>query len=404
MTHYSPNFQSSWLDYNAWQDKKARLIKRYSRIRVRLGKVYLYRQNGLVTAIFTQSYQSDAYRATGIKVLYLTDKPTYKVYAEDYHQMADDPFPVRTLLAQVTGRQPAEEEQRGEFQIRLVSTDEPERIKRGEIEAPQPAAPSRGFVLEKLTVCGTGAMAMPPIQMNEKAGNSDTFSRLMVASLSPKPEHMAVPMLNREPPARAAAPREITKTDVPLAGRSGRGGLPAYNTPITEFDEDGNTNEDRARATRVEEEKNKPVAVEAAVGGAHRAANPEKKPGDLERARELLSNWKAAWEKKDLDSFMKMYHPEFRQGKLDLGKWRKTKKRFFKKYRVIRVEVAELDTKEVKGGLEIRFLQIFRGDDYRDKGWKNMVLADSKSRGLRILSEGWRPASKPAADSKSKGP
>jgi len=54
MAHYSNNFQSGWFDFAAWKEKKRKLNPRYKSIRVKLGNVYLYRQNGLVTAIFTQ--------------------------------------------------------------------------------------------------------------------------------------------------------------------------------------------------------------------------------------------------------------------------------------------------------------------------------------------------------------
>ena len=71
MAHYSPNFQSCWLDFNGWKEKKRRLNKRYDSIRVKLGNVYLYRQDGLITTIFTQSYGSKGFHSSGIKVLYI---------------------------------------------------------------------------------------------------------------------------------------------------------------------------------------------------------------------------------------------------------------------------------------------------------------------------------------------
>ena len=81
MKHYSKNFQSCWLDYASWKEKKRRLSKRYKKVEVKLGNVYLYRQNGLVTAIFTQRYQSDQYASSGIKVLYISHENGNRIYA-----------------------------------------------------------------------------------------------------------------------------------------------------------------------------------------------------------------------------------------------------------------------------------------------------------------------------------
>ncbi len=127
MSHYSSNFQSCWLDYNGWKEKKKRLSQRYKKIRVRLGDVYFYRQNGLITAVFSQTYSSDGFRSSGLKVLYIVEEGgKFAIYSEDYHQPVDDPFPVRTLLARVGADAVPGTERNSEFRIRLVSTDEPE--------------------------------------------------------------------------------------------------------------------------------------------------------------------------------------------------------------------------------------------------------------------------------------
>ena len=111
-----------------------------------------------------------------------------------------------------------------------------------------------------------------------------------------------------------------------------------------------------------------------------------------EAVRKFLDKWKSAWEQKDLDNFIRMYDRHFQAGeKMDFRKWRSSKKRFFSKYRVIRVELSRVEIKPVKEGYEIRFIQSFRGDDYSDKGWKSMVLAGGKDKGFRITSEEWRP-------------
>jgi hypothetical protein len=118
-----------------------------------------------------------------------------------------------------------------------------------------------------------------------------------------------------------------------------------------------------------------------------------------ERVREFLSIWKQAWESKDLDEFIKMYHPNFKQREKDLSEFKRTKQNFFKEYKIIRVELDKISAKKLKYGLRVRFLQSFRGDDYSDKGWKTMVLAEGKDRGFRIISEEWRSLDAPPSDS-----
>jgi murein L,D-transpeptidase YafK len=118
-----------------------------------------------------------------------------------------------------------------------------------------------------------------------------------------------------------------------------------------------------------------------------------------ERVREFLSSWKQAWERKNLDEFIKMYHPKFEQGEKGLAYFKKKKQNFFNEYKIIRVELDKISAKKLKYGLRVRFLQSFRGDDYSDKGWKTMVLAEDKDRRFRIISEEWRSVNAPPSDS-----
>jgi tetratricopeptide (TPR) repeat protein len=105
----------------------------------------------------------------------------------------------------------------------------------------------------------------------------------------------------------------------------------------------------------------------------------------------FLNEWKSAWEQKDLDRFRKLYSTDLHQGNLDYGKFVKSKKNFFQKYRTIRVETEQVDIKDGKDRISVRFQQLFQGDDYRDKGWKSMVLARDKVKGFKIIQEDWSP-------------
>lgn len=377
MKRYSRNFQSCWLDYNAWREKKRKLYERYKKIRVRIGNVYLYRQDGIVTAIFSQEYSSESYRSSGIKVLYLVREGEYRIYAEDYHKPVDDPFPVAALLARVGEGREIEPTERKEYSIRLVSTDEPDQPPAGEFETPRPSAPSKGVVLERIHVANDSPA--PTLEVNEKYSGKSSVDRLIVAQIVP-----------------AYVPTESVQE---FSGTRKRALLTEKSPTVVPSDE----KKEMAHAALAAEPKGE-VAVPASdpatavkkrvqvgtendLGSEGRAFNnrTEERSGVLA----FLSKWKSAWEQKNLDRFIKMYHPHFESGERDYRAYVKSKKQFFRKYRTIRVKMERVQMMKVGDRLIVKFLQTFRGDDYRDKGWKRMVLAGDKSKGFRIVREEW---------------
>ena len=94
---------------------------------------------------------------------------------------------------------------------------------------------------------------------------------------------------------------------------------------------------------------------------------------------------------KDLDRFIKMYHPDFKDGRADYKMFLKSKRNFFRKYRTIQVGMDRIEIRKANGTWLVKFLQSFQGDEYRDKGWKNLVLAGGKGQGFRIIEERWSP-------------
>ncbi|MBI4962982.1 MAG: L,D-transpeptidase family protein [Desulfomonile tiedjei] len=384
MSRYSTNFQSCWLDYNGWKEKKRKLNKRYSKIRVRLGAVYLYRQNGLITAIFTQNYSSDGFTSSGIKVLYLTHKGKYEIYVEDYHQPVDDPFPAGPLIARAGGQPGLGTDEGQDFRIRLVSTDEPENGSYEENETPRPSAPSKGVVLHRLAGATTNGESVPPLEVNEKSADGSFPERLIVASMvpaySPVPE--AVPERRRHVRQVVVAAEPVKpkpEASGPLTVKPGQmlDGKPATAEPTPLV----------ASAPKESgEAASRPFGMEASAGDPQTLKVSEK-----EAVFGFLNKWKLAWEQKDLDRYVKMYHADFGQDKATYKTFLQTKKSFFRKYRQIRVEMDRVEIRKVQDQLVIRFVQTFRGDEYSDKGWKRMVLAGSKDKGFRILSEDWSP-------------
>jgi murein L,D-transpeptidase YafK len=381
MSHYSMNFQSAWLDFKAWKEKKRKLSQRYRTIKVQLGNVFLYRQNGIITAIFPQVYNSDGFRSTGIKVLYITElKEKFGIYAEDYHQPVDDPFPVGPLLARVKGELPQGIDSSAQFRIRLVSTDEPDPGSYGDEEAPRPVVPSRGVVLEKTASIPAKELQPPALDVNEKSGSGQTPERLVVVRLMPvleQPPSIEAPRIARNP----SRPQTVFLADLNSRDQAVPEAVRAHNGWA-----------EAAAAVSAE-----PPVVEAVVSSRHAApvetqtARSEVTAQDRKDISDFLAKWKRAWMQKDLDRFIKMYHPDYQQLGMDYKMFLKSKKNFFRKYQAIRVEVDQLEIGKTDGRWVVKFLQSFQGDDYRDKGWKTMVLAGGKAEGFRILEEGWSP-------------
>ncbi len=404
MNHYSPNFQSGWLDFAAWKNKKLKLITRYSNIRVRFGNIYLYRQDGLVTAIFTQSYRSETFASTGIKILYLKNEDGYRIFSEDYHELVDDSFPVRSLLAQMGANTTGRGGKKGNFSIRLVSTDKPERSSRMGIEAPLPSAPTRGVVLEKVTP--VKQVCQLPLEMNEKGLKESNPDRLLVAM---RTRELALtgstwPRLAHRSRAPAYSVTGLNKSDSsPHTWPRTRAGSAARALPQS-AEIPRPTDKPAAHYEILHAGKREFDRETLVARSAPRVALVAKSKEKEQRVTAFLSRWKAAWEQKSLDRYSIMYHADFQQGNLRHEGFRKSKKRFFKKYRTIRVELEKVSAKKTKSGLKVRFLQTFRGDDYSDKGWKSLVLAEGKNRDLQIVSEEWRPVRGASTDSNAKSP
>lgn len=380
MGHYSPNFQSCWLDYNGWKEKKRKLNKRYSRIKVRLGDVYLYRQDGLITAIFTQSYTSDSFSSSGIKILYLTHKDKYAIYAEDYHQPVDEAYPVGSLIARAGGQPGWSPEDTKDFRIRLVSTDEPEQIPYGETETPRPSAPSRGVVLERIALGASANLAAPALETNDRI-DATSSERLTVTNLASGD----VPMIEASHKRRLAG--KVVEPAVPADSTAApqdkrlAAALPAAD--VKDFHAGFNQ---PATSPHTVQPKEPELPVDQEFDTAENPGNPEK-----QRVMLFLHKWKDAWQQKDLDRYAKMYHPNFGQGTISWSSFLKTRRNFLRKYRNIQVNIGRVEIKKVNGQLLVRFVQTFRGDDYSDKGWKRLVLAGSEDKGFRILAEDWSP-------------
>ncbi len=403
MENYSPNFQSSWLDFKGWKEKKRRLNKRYAHIKVKLGNVYLYKQDGLVTAIFSQSYSAEGFDSYGVKILYINDHGKQKIYAEDYHQAVDEPCPARPLLARY-GEDPApvsvEKVEKKDFRIRLVSTDEPDTGSMSDTETPLPSAPSQAIVLEKVAHSKPKENPALALEVSDKFVSASSPQRLVISRAvgACGPENSAE--------AEKGAVNTAESETIQVNSNSRRTALalileekpePVHRATAEKKKEERGALQ-IAQKTVSDEKKAVEIQFDKAASEGFSADN---KPIDRKIIIDFLNKWKVAWEQKDLDRFMKMYHPEYEQGGSSLKALRKSKQNFFRKYQSIHVDFDNVEIKKVNDRTEVRFIQSFQGDNYRDKGRKIMVLDIGENKGVRIVSEDWSPLSRSASNSGS---
>lgn len=122
-----------------------------------------------------------------------------------------------------------------------------------------------------------------------------------------------------------------------------------------------------------------------------RIAPPKIPPFNPQEIRDLVFAWKAAWENKDLETYMSVYDSNFRSRGMNVKAWRKHRERLNKKYRSIQVDVRDLII--VRGSnntVKVSFKQDYQADGYRDFGLKKINLV-KKGKHWKIKDEEWLP-------------
>ena len=107
--------------------------------------------------------------------------------------------------------------------------------------------------------------------------------------------------------------------------------------------------------------------------------------------RDLIYAWKAAWENKDLVTYLSVYDPNFRSRGMNLKAWKKHRERLNHKYSSIQVDIQDLII--VKGPsdtVRVSFKQGYQADGYHDFGLKKINLV-KKGKYWKIKNEEWLP-------------
>ncbi|MFH1349834.1 MAG: L,D-transpeptidase family protein [Pseudomonadota bacterium] len=114
----------------------------------------------------------------------------------------------------------------------------------------------------------------------------------------------------------------------------------------------------------------------------------------IKEVEEFISQWRNAWESKDLSVYVSCYDSGFRSRGMDLRAWEEHRRGLNEKYQSLTVKITDLEIimnspKTVK----VTFKQRYEADGYHDVGLKKMELF-KEGRHWKIKGEEWKPLSK----------
>jgi murein L,D-transpeptidase YafK len=117
--------------------------------------------------------------------------------------------------------------------------------------------------------------------------------------------------------------------------------------------------------------------------------NKDKK--DLADIKTLISNWRKAWQSKDLVKYMNSYSEDFFSQGFNRAEWKIHKSNTIKKYSRIKVNISNLKI-ELTAPDEAKayFVQEYYADEYNDKGKKTIKLIKKNGK-WKIREETWVP-------------
>ena len=112
---------------------------------------------------------------------------------------------------------------------------------------------------------------------------------------------------------------------------------------------------------------------------------------DLAAIRILISNWRKAWQGKDIKKYMKSYSKDFASQGLDRVEWEKHKSNINKQRSQIRINISNLKIELVAPDkAQAHFDQDYYADEYNDRGKKTIKLI-KKNGEWKIQGEIWTP-------------
>jgi murein L,D-transpeptidase YafK len=102
----------------------------------------------------------------------------------------------------------------------------------------------------------------------------------------------------------------------------------------------------------------------------------------------MLEDWRAAWQRKDIDSYISYYADEFRAMKMNREQWRDFKARLNEQYKTITVHLSKPAIFMDRNRVVVRFLQEYTSDQHSDFGEKVLYLKKN-GENFKIVGENW---------------
>jgi ketosteroid isomerase-like protein len=113
------------------------------------------------------------------------------------------------------------------------------------------------------------------------------------------------------------------------------------------------------------------------------AAEPP--PEAVRAIRHLLVAWRDAWERQDLDLYLRCYADDFQNERGDKNWLRSHKQRVFARTNEATVVMRDVKLELADDGLiAVRFIQVYDSDQYQDTGLKTLLFAKRGERWLIV--------------------
>ena len=102
----------------------------------------------------------------------------------------------------------------------------------------------------------------------------------------------------------------------------------------------------------------------------------------------MLEDWRAAWQRKDIDTYISYYSDEFRALRMNREQWRDFKTRLNEQYKTITVHLSKPAIFMDRNRVVVRFLQEYTSDQHSDFGEKVLYLKKTGD-AFKIVGENW---------------
>ena len=120
-------------------------------------------------------------------------------------------------------------------------------------------------------------------------------------------------------------------------------------------------------------------------------APPPQAPTVFEEIETFIYAWIDRWQAKDLEAYLSSYDETFQSRGMDLRAWQEHRDRLNRKYNSLKIEISNLQVGMLaENKALVTFEQLYRADDYRDKGLKKLLLIKLGEE-WKIKEEDWNP-------------